>query len=365
MKADENGRILYLDIAKGIGIILMVMGHASFGKVFYHYIHGFHMPLFFFVSGLLFTFKSNKSWTEVFLGKCRTILIPYAFFGLATYGFWVLTRNGRVTGADLLTPLQHLLWNNSHGLAISGEFWFLSAMFFASLFFDGLFRFIGKPVLRASALIALALIGCLFRCAFDMELPWSMLSAMVGMGFMGIAFFLRRNAEEGGFARRLFALRWYEIILTALISGVLIFLNGPTNMRRSLYSIVPLFWLNAAVMSLVIVNLSKKIENQPLRGFADRFRNWLAGVGRDSITYLCINSLVLHIVGGFYGKIFGQGLTVYRSAVVFTLGMVIIYWINRIIMKTNVRVLLGRRPLKNETERSQADASTGRHCGNK
>ena len=350
MKSD--GRILYLDIVKGFGIVLMVMGHSSFGEVFYHYIHGFHMPLFFFVSGLLFTFKSNKSWNEVFLGKCRTILIPYVFFGLATYGIWAATRGGRVTRSDLLMPLQNLFWINSHGLAISGEFWFLSAMFFASMFFDGLFRFIGKPVLRAVILIAMALFGCLFRRMFNLELPWSLLSAMVGMGFMGIAFFLKQKAAEGGAAKRLFDLRWYEIAILALISGALIFLNGPTNMRRSLYSIVPLFWFNAAVMSLVIVNLSMKIENLQLTGFADRCRNWLAGVGRDSITYLCINSLVLHFAGGFYRKFFGSRVDLCRAAVIFVIGMVVIYWFNRLMMKTGARVLLGRRPLKYETERS-------------
>ena len=360
----SSGRIQYLDIAKGIGIILMVMGHASFGEGFSHYIHGFHMPLFFFVSGLLFSFKADKSWGEVFSGKCRTILIPYAFFGLLTYGIWAATRGGRVTGADLLTPLQRLFWNNSHGLAISGEFWFLSAMFFASLFFDGLFRFIGKPLLRTGLLIVLALFGCLFRWKFDVELPWSLLSAMVGMGFMGIACFLRQNAEKGGFARRLFRLRGYEIAALALLSGILIFVNGPVNMRRSLYSIVPLFWFDAVVMSLVIVNLSMKIENLPLRGFADRCRNWLAGVGRDSITYLCLNSLVLHFAGGFYRKIFGSRLGLCRATVIFVVTMVIIYWFDKLMMKTDARVLLGRRPLNSETERPRADAGTGNHCGN-
>lgn len=360
----SSGRIQYLDIAKGIGIILMVMGHASFGEGFSHYIHGFHMPLFFFVSGLLFTFKPDKSWGEVFAGKCRTILIPYAFFGLLTYGIWAATRGGRVTGADLLTPLQRLLWNNSHGLAISGEFWFLSAMFFAALLFDGLFRFVGKPVFRAGLLILLALFGCLFRWKFDMELPWSLLSAMVGMGFMGIGCFLRQNAEKGGFARRLFHLRWYEIAALALISGVLIFVNGPVNMRRSVYSIVPLFWFDAVVMSLVIVVLSMKIENLPLNGVLGRCRNLLAGVGRDSITYLCLNSLVLHILGGTCQKFFGSRPGIFHSAVIFALTMVTIYWFNKFTMKTDARVLLGRRPLKYETEQPRTDAGTGTHCGN-
>lgn len=42
-------RIAYIDILRGIGILLMVMGHVGFGSRFSHYIHAFHMPLFFVV----------------------------------------------------------------------------------------------------------------------------------------------------------------------------------------------------------------------------------------------------------------------------------------------------------------------------
>ena len=349
----SDNRIVYLDIAKGIGIILMVMGHSFIGRVFDILLHGFHMPLFFFVSGLLFTCKADKRWLEVFLGKCRTILIPYAFFGLLTYGIWAALNGGRVSGAKLLNPLWHLLWYNSAGLVISGEFWFLSAMFFASLCFDGLFRFVGKPLLRAGILILLALCGSLFRWKFKMELPWSLLSAMVGAGFMGIAFFLRRNAEKGGFFRRIFQLRWYEIVILTLIYGVLSWVNGPVNMRKSIYSIVPLFWLNAVVMSVVIVNLSIRLEAAS-RGFAALCRGYLAAVGRDSITYLCINSLVLYFLNMSYQKLFGKGPDICREAVCFVLTMAIIYGFNRVVMKTALRVFLGRRSLKSETGKPHA-----------
>ena len=349
----SDDRIVYLDIAKGIGIVLMVMGHSFIWRWFDILIHGFHMPLFFFVSGLLFTFKADKRWHEVFLGKCRTILIPYAVFGLLIYGIWAVLNGGRVSGEKLLAPLGHLFWFNSSGLVISGEFWFLSAMFFASLCFDGLFRFVGKPLLRAALLVVLALFGSLFRWKFKMELPWSLLSAMVGAGFMGIAFFLRRNAEKGGFFRRLFHLRGYGIAMLVLIYGVLSWVNGPVNMRKSIYSIVPLFWFNAVVMSVVVVNVSIRLEAAS-RGFAALCRNYLAAVGKDSITYLCINSLVLYFLNMSYRKFIGNDPKICREAICFLLTMVILYGFNRVVMKTALRVFLGRRSLKSETGKPHA-----------
>ncbi|GFI47337.1 hypothetical protein IMSAGC019_02661 [Lachnospiraceae bacterium] len=49
----SNQRKDYLDIAKGIGIILVVWAHVE--GSFYRYITQFHMPFFFFISGMLFT----------------------------------------------------------------------------------------------------------------------------------------------------------------------------------------------------------------------------------------------------------------------------------------------------------------------
>ena len=42
-----------IDIAKGIGIILVVLGHANLNMVLTNIIYLFHMPLFIFISGYL------------------------------------------------------------------------------------------------------------------------------------------------------------------------------------------------------------------------------------------------------------------------------------------------------------------------
>ena len=51
----HKGRIDWIDSAKGIGIILMLLGHVSaMPKYFIILIFSFHMPLFFFLSGYLY-----------------------------------------------------------------------------------------------------------------------------------------------------------------------------------------------------------------------------------------------------------------------------------------------------------------------
>ena len=51
-------RLVFIDNAKGIGIILMILGHIPNMPEFFHsWIYSFHMPLFFFISGYLFNEK--------------------------------------------------------------------------------------------------------------------------------------------------------------------------------------------------------------------------------------------------------------------------------------------------------------------
>ena len=45
-----KNRIKWIDISKGIGIILVLMGHISKIKIINNVIYAFHMPLFFMIS---------------------------------------------------------------------------------------------------------------------------------------------------------------------------------------------------------------------------------------------------------------------------------------------------------------------------
>ncbi len=91
---EKRQRITYLDMAKGVGIILMVAGHLLgslqtidykpwFSPVF-QVITSFHMPLFFVISGvvLALTREENKDMRTIVRRKAKTLLLPYASFSV-------------------------------------------------------------------------------------------------------------------------------------------------------------------------------------------------------------------------------------------------------------------------------------------
>lgn len=49
-----KNRIIYIDLLRTIGIVLMVLAHIPLSNSFVHFVHGFHMPLFFVISGYLY-----------------------------------------------------------------------------------------------------------------------------------------------------------------------------------------------------------------------------------------------------------------------------------------------------------------------
>ena len=77
----------YIDIAKAIGIIMVVWAHAE--GPFSKYMTAFHMPLFFFLSGMLFQCPTN--YVIYLKRKLKSLLVPFWIWNyLLLIPFWLL-----------------------------------------------------------------------------------------------------------------------------------------------------------------------------------------------------------------------------------------------------------------------------------
>ena len=71
----KTSRLSWLDIMKGIGIILVVVvGHISSNKIIFNWLYSFHMPLFFFAAGWVY---KKKQFLIDIKRRIQTIVIPY------------------------------------------------------------------------------------------------------------------------------------------------------------------------------------------------------------------------------------------------------------------------------------------------
>ncbi len=86
-----NSKYAWIDYAKAMGIVLVVYGHVARGLVnakmpvnvdFFslvdNIIYSFHMPLFFFLSGVLFLDSlGRRGGVGLVLSKCDSVIYPY------------------------------------------------------------------------------------------------------------------------------------------------------------------------------------------------------------------------------------------------------------------------------------------------
>ena len=84
MEGNQSRRIDFVDLTKGVCIILVVMAHV--GGAFEQLdtnsmLSCFRMPLYFFISGVFF--KSYEGLLGFILRKINKLIIPFLFFYLS------------------------------------------------------------------------------------------------------------------------------------------------------------------------------------------------------------------------------------------------------------------------------------------
>lgn len=84
MDKGENtleSRADWIDVLKGIGIILVVIGHVNTKGFLVQWLYTFHMPLFFALSGyILYKFGKNIPFQKFLLKRTKSILWPFILF---------------------------------------------------------------------------------------------------------------------------------------------------------------------------------------------------------------------------------------------------------------------------------------------
>ncbi|MEA3468030.1 MAG: acyltransferase family protein [Thermodesulfobacteriota bacterium] len=134
-------RVAYIGIAKGLLIVFVVFGHA-WQAVFnnnilhdaniYHMVNGwiysFHMPAFFFISGIFAMQSAQRSIGNFILRKLQTIAYPFVLWSVLQLLLQLLvaeSTTNTMTMVDFLKiPIEPIM-----------QFWFLYALFFIFLFF--------------------------------------------------------------------------------------------------------------------------------------------------------------------------------------------------------------------------------------
>lgn len=134
----KRERIIWIDIAKAIAIICMIIGHlVPLGSPIRNLIYSFHMPLFFILTG--YTMKRVNSFSDVFeqiKKDSKHILVPYfaiyaldKILGIVLQGEYI----------DFYKCIETLVWSSAVEVKdhpLIGAIWFLNALFWTKILYN-------------------------------------------------------------------------------------------------------------------------------------------------------------------------------------------------------------------------------------
>lgn len=189
----QKQRIVYLDVARGIAMIAIVLGHLE-NAVINRVVYTFHLPLFYFISG--YFIDERASLSAFARKKARQLLVPYYVtcfaYCLATilqnliHGIpWNLELMDNLlatlcgSGASYETPLR---------IPRIGALWFLWAMFWALVLLKLLLKC--KPFVRAAAVTGIFVLSCWSEPR--MGLPLSLQPGGCALLFVYLGYVLRK-----------------------------------------------------------------------------------------------------------------------------------------------------------------------------
>lgn len=126
MNVDSSKRN-WITISKGIGILLVVLGHMNIPYGLSVIIYSFHMPLFFLLSGIVFNQIKYNSLKVIIVKKSKTLIYPFFTFSFLYIALYALINSEAYFINDVLLPStkQLLLLNES----INTPLWFLTTLF--------------------------------------------------------------------------------------------------------------------------------------------------------------------------------------------------------------------------------------------
>ncbi|MEG2232090.1 MAG: acyltransferase family protein, partial [Lachnospiraceae bacterium] len=279
-----NGRTAWIDAAKCIGILFVLMAHAQLQIPFLSdYAVYFYVPIFFVLAGFTYHAK-EESYAHFCKRKARRLLLPYFGYSLFLYACFVIKDCilSRPTMTQVIQPLVGILYSRNCFYPLgsadnptimtiwNAPLWFLTALFLSYLLFE-----LGMRITkRQSHRMLLYTIGCvgvgiLIHDTCKILLPWSLdsvflLESLLAFGYwlQQSKFFTKPRVQTSGYFK-------IAVVIVLLLLPFTMMWNGKPNLSVGEYGRSVLLGLfNMAVTSVSVLTLCYLARNQIGAGLA-------------------------------------------------------------------------------------------------
>ena len=288
-KGNISDRDIRMDVVKGIGIILVVIGHAKRSTLLGKMIYGFHMPLFFILAGM---FYHKEKWEklgveELIRSRAKSYLIPY--FTMASinlvlnaideiavcdnFSNWVDTQVYHVGWIVYATGLSKLSPNCS-------PLWFLPCLFLSYVIFYFVVRLkMGNQIGVCVMLVALnKMVFMVLPKITPKVLPWHIDTALVGAVLMVVGYQIKMRGWHKLIEKNIFI-----FLLLVGVGGVAGWMNLGKVAFASNRVGNPIFMMfYSCATTLVLISVGGKIGSTIIGRF-------LAFCGKSTMIFMGFN----------------------------------------------------------------------------
>lgn len=303
-------RLDYLDIAKGLAIFIVVIGHVAeaFDVPYYRVvIYTFHMPLFFIVSGAIT--KRHKhiekynlyNFLEFVKKNFLALVVPYLIWALIFMQFDI---------KKIPLILYGTRWSLNEA-ASNTVLWFLPCLFSSRIIVELLLWLstkvnIHRKVFASIAAVIMFVLGFILPVP-EMQLPFGLSQAPIAVGFILLGYVFKDMVDEFHQKGILPHLIVFVISTILFIIGVYV-IEGQelVSMFVCTYGNPIRFFINAITGCVMVMSLSSLIAKIPEKAFGEKIRSFLLWLGRSTMgIYLIHVPITRNLVAPFIEETFG------------------------------------------------------------
>lgn len=290
--SDKTRRQLWADVTKGIGIILVIIGHIDLPNAIINYIFAFHMPLFIIISG----YFVNHSRISNGLKKLAICYINMSVIMTVAYSVFEYITTGYTIRSVLRQFLNILLGASAPHYRVDAA---PAVWFFVSLIVIQIISFfqskITKKIQPLVPIICLIFGLLLSRYKDNSYLPFN-----IDVSLLLYPFFYIGSNFKSVIKNLLDLSKWWVIlvfVLTTVITILISIYNGEVNIYRCNYgNSIVLYYIGSLAGAISIIALSKVVSEftvmKPII--------WL---GQNTIVPMCCHQLCIIVLGSVLAKL--------------------------------------------------------------
>lgn len=324
-------RIAWIDTARGIGLLAVFIGHLRIPYAS-EWVYTFHMPLFFFLSGLLYPGCEKYGFLQFAWKRFKSLVIPYFTLGAVIALFYCCVYAWHHEPADTYLKMLHAFLVQKHYWSI----WFLAALYLSQLLYYGLDSCFHRWKYAVSiASVIVCLFGLLrYRLGWG-SMPWNLDIAFVAQFFFHLGYrFMHTEYLKRMFLHSKSSLYRFWVIFSCFAVNLvtaracMVLSKQSLDMSMGWYGNEVLIFVAIIAGILMVVAVSSVIHSK-----------FITYLGRNTMILFSWHSRIIIVACGMFYAHFGlfqvpgYGTAIIRALITLNVILIVLVPVNEVIKR--------------------------------